>query len=230
MWGLWSSHIPTPPSTRTRSATYLEIRRLCGRETIARLLPGADARDDVLIARLDVAVPLHPDPAQDAIRMDELLFSHLADRELGASGGQANGVWVAQPYAAPAVAAAIQRMPLDERIRRRPDGSVELKGFFKEFVSRRGLLPDDLIYRRKTWIRSSTTELLRGPVGYELEQLILHDAASDRGVFDRGVVAELLREHRAGEADHSGPLVVLAGVELWHRQFVDPAAPVPVHG
>jgi hypothetical protein len=113
-----------------------------------------------------------------------MLFSgQLADRELGAIAAQANGLWVAQPYAAGPVAAAIQAVPVPERARRRPDGSVELKGFFKEIVAR-----DDL------------------------EQLVLRDAASDRGVFDPDAVDALIRAHRAG-ADHTTALVMLAGIE-----------------
>jgi hypothetical protein len=29
-------------------------------------------------------------------------------------------------------------------------------------------------------------------------------------------------EHRAGVADHNYPLMMLAGIELWHRIFIDP--------
>jgi len=229
VWGLWPSHSAGPPAPDRRISAYLEVRRLLDRATVARLLPGAAATDDLLIERLDAAVPTHPDPRQDPILLQAVLFGgQLSDRDLGAVAALGNGVWVAEPYADPAISAVIQRMPMDARIRRRQDGSVEIKGFFKALVADRGLLPPGLVYRRKSWLRSATGDLLRGRAGDELEQLLLHDRAADRGLFDRDAVRALLAEHRAGRVDHSAPLTVLAGVELWFRAFTGAPAPTPV--
>jgi hypothetical protein len=48
--------------------------------------------------------------------------------------------------------------------------------------------------------------------------------AGERGYFDMARVQRLMGEHRAGAADHTYPLMMLAGIELWHRIFIDPPA------
>lgn len=225
VWGLWPSHSASPPSRAQRIPAYLGVRRLLDRGTVARLLPGAAGTDDPLIERLEAAVPAHPDPRQDPILLQGALFGgQLSDRDLGAVAALGNGLWVAEPYADPRVSAVIQRMPMDARITRREDGSVEIKGFFKSLVADRGLLPEDLVYRRKSWMRSATADLLRGRAGDDLEQLLLHDRAADRGLFDPDAVRAMIAEHRSGEVDRGVPLTVLAGVELWLRAFTSASA------
>ena len=45
-----------------------------------------------------------------------------------------------------------------------------------------------------------------------------------RGYFESGFVSRLLKEHLAGERDHTLRLWQLLVFELWHRQYLDTAA------
>jgi asparagine synthase (glutamine-hydrolysing) len=50
---------------------------------------------------------------------------------------------------------------------------------------------------------------------------LLGARASERGLFDRAVVARIVDEHQSGRADHAHHLWVLLMLELWHREFMD---------
>nr|WP_281173461.1 asparagine synthase-related protein [Xenophilus azovorans] len=102
-----------------------------------------------------------------------------------------------------------------------------MKAFFKALVDARRLLPGDVVYRRKQWVRSPMGAWLRGGLGAGIERLILQGPARDRGLFDLAVVQQVMDAHRAGRADFGELLMMLAGVELWQRLFVDPPTLAP---
>jgi hypothetical protein len=84
------------------------------------------------------------------------------------------------------------------------------------------VLPPEVIYRPKTWMQSPTAEWLRGPLGRTIEAVVLSPSARARGYFDTARIVQLIREHRAGVAVHTYPFMMLAGIELWFRIFIDP--------
>jgi asparagine synthase (glutamine-hydrolysing) len=45
-----------------------------------------------------------------------------------------------------------------------------------------------------------------------------------RGYFETGFVSRLLKEHLAGQRDHTLRLWQLLVFELWHRRYLDRAA------
>ena len=98
---------------------------------------------------------------------------------------------------------------------------------FKALVDGRRLLPSDIIYRRKQWVRSPLEAWLRSDLGARIEHLILQGPARERALFDLAVVQQVMNAHRSGRADFGELLMMLAGVELWHRLFVDPAVLAP---
>jgi asparagine synthase (glutamine-hydrolysing) len=88
----------------------------------------------------------------------------------------------------------------------------------------RTMLPDSILSRRKqgfgiplgTWFRGGLTGLF--------SEVLDAPRTRQRGYFEPGFVGRLLREHLAGERDHTLRLWQLLVFELWHRQYLD--APV----
>jgi asparagine synthase (glutamine-hydrolysing) len=92
----------------------------------------------------------------------------------------------------------------------------------------RPLLPAGILDRRKqgfgvplgVWFRDGLTDLF--------SEVLESPRARQRGYFEASFVSRLLREHLAGERDHTLRLWQLIVFELWHRQYLDlPAAVSP---
>jgi asparagine synthase (glutamine-hydrolysing) len=79
----------------------------------------------------------------------------------------------------------------------------------------RGLLPDDIIDRRKAGFVVPVGEWLRGPLRPLLRDAL--DTLGRRGWLRAEPMARLEREHASGTIDHKRPLWVLLCLELWAR-------------
>jgi asparagine synthase (glutamine-hydrolysing) len=96
------------------------------------------------------------------------------------------------------------------------------KHVLKEAV--RPLLPPGILDRRKqgfgiplgTWFRGGLTGLF--------SDVLESPRARQRGYFEPSFVSRLVREHLAGQRDHTLRLWQLTVFELWHRQYLDIAA------
>ena len=71
---------------------------------------------------------------------------------------------------------------------------------------------------------------LRGRYGTLAESLVLGPRARERGLFDPNFVARMVREHRAGAANHADRLWLLMNLEIWQRVFLDGEVPEAVLG
>ena len=88
----------------------------------------------------------------------------------------------------------------------------------------RPLLPAGILDRRKqgfgiplgTWFRGGLTGLF--------SDVLESPRARQRGYFEPAFVSRLLKEHLAGQRDHTLRLWQLTVFELWHRQYLDTAA------
>ena len=151
------------------------------------------------------------------ICLDESLFVDQREfLELGKFVVDAHDLWIRVPYSDSTVASLAEAVPPDARYRRAAGGPLELKSFFKDLMLARQVLPPEVIYRPKTWMHSPTAEWLRGPLGRAIEAVVLSRSAAERGYFDLARVQRLMGEHRDGVADHTYPIMMLAGIELWH--------------
>jgi len=91
----------------------------------------------------------------------------------------------------------------------------------------RTMLPDSILSRRKqgfgiplgTWFRGGLTGLF--------SDVLDAPRTRQRGYFDGAFVGRLLREHLAGERDHTLRLWQLLVFELWHRQYLDVPVSAP---
>jgi asparagine synthase (glutamine-hydrolysing) len=85
----------------------------------------------------------------------------------------------------------------------------------------RGLVPREILRRRKMGFPVPVNRWLRGPAWPLVEDLVLGERARERGLFDPAAVRRLADEHRAGAARHGERLWLLLGLELWQRAFID---------
>ena len=84
-----------------------------------------------------------------------------------------------------------------------------------------GLLPKDMLERRKIGFLVPLAEWLQGPLRGFLEETLLSDRAHARGLFRAEEVKRLVAEHVSGARDHAWKLWGLLNIELWHRTWID---------
>jgi len=83
------------------------------------------------------------------------------------------------------------------------------------------LLPPSVLQKRKQGFAIPLAEWFRTSLRVMLGDLVSSRAFSERGVFDRNVVERSLKQHAAGDADHSERLWLVLMFELWARHFMD---------
>jgi asparagine synthase (glutamine-hydrolysing) len=136
------------------------------------------------------------------------------------------------------MAASVEsRVPfLDHRLVERAaamPGRYKLRGWRTKAVLRdavRDLLPREIMTRRKMGFPVPLGVWLRGRYGTLAESLVLGPRARERGLFDPNFVARMVREHRAGAANHADRLWLLMNLEIWQRVFLDGEVPEAVLG
>ncbi len=99
---------------------------------------------------------------------------------------------------------------------------MKLRGGESKFLLRRlmkGLLPDEVINRRKMGFGVPVGRWMRGPMRSLVEDTLL--AMPDRPVVDRDVVNHLTRTHLSGRVDHTARVWSLLMLELWFRHVVE---------
>jgi asparagine synthase (glutamine-hydrolysing) len=105
---------------------------------------------------------------------------------------------------------------------------MKLRGFTTKYVLReamRGILPEQILSRRKLGFPVPISAWLRGPYRHLADEYILGERARARGLFSIGALRSLVEEHASGAADHGQRLWSLINLELWHRLFLDGEAP-----
>lgn len=106
---------------------------------------------------------------------------------------------------------------------RLPD-RMKVRGLTTKYVLRQamtGLLPDEILSRKKMGFPVPVGAWLRGPYRFLLDELVLGARALDRGFFDRDALHRLVASHVSGEANHAERLWSLINFELWQRLHLD---------
>src|SRR6185436_8943746 len=88
----------------------------------------------------------------------------------------------------------------------------------------RPLLPAWILDRKKQGFGIPLGNWFRGGLTGLFSDVLEAPRARQRGYFEPAFVSRLLKEHRAGERDHTLRLWQLLVFELWHRQYLDRAA------
>lgn len=83
-----------------------------------------------------------------------------------------------------------------------------------------GLLPREIVHRRKLGWRTPVDRWLRAELRPLLEEVLLGEGEVCRELFDRAELVRLVESHIDGRADHTRQLFCLLSLGLWHRGFV----------
>jgi len=94
-----------------------------------------------------------------------------------------------------------------------------LKHVFKAALA--GLLPGDLLERKKRGFGTPMGAWLKGQLAGVLDTVLSRESLSRRGLFDPVVVAELVTAHRAQREDYTDALLALINFEVWARMYLD---------
>ncbi|MBX7221653.1 MAG: asparagine synthase (glutamine-hydrolyzing) [Blastocatellia bacterium] len=86
-----------------------------------------------------------------------------------------------------------------------------------------GILPDNIIYRKKQGFGLPIKEWFMAGFGQQLEDHILNSRLRKRNFFDYREIERLLAEHKAGKMDYSFHLWGLLNLSLWYERWIEPA-------
>lgn len=110
-------------------------------------------------------------------------------------------------------------------LRHKLDG-LQGKGVLRRLA--RGVLPPEIIKRKKVGFVVPINTWFRGELKPLLESTLLSSRSLDRGYFEPGYLRQLVTEHTEGRLDHRRELWTLLNLELWLRTFIDPTEPEPL--
>lgn len=85
----------------------------------------------------------------------------------------------------------------------------------------RGLVPEQILKRRKMGFPVPVGRWLRGPFWPLVEEFVLGPRSLERKLFTPSVLRRIAGEHRDGRREHGDRLWLLVNLEIWQRIFVD---------
>lgn len=100
---------------------------------------------------------------------------------------------------------------------------MKLRGRDTKWILRRAMkniLPPEILDRPKMGFPVPLGDWLRGPYRHLVDDYVLGERSSARGIFDRGEIEKLVAEHIKGE-NHTARIFRLMNLEMWHRIFID---------
>ena len=100
---------------------------------------------------------------------------------------------------------------------------LKLHGLSRKWLLKRalrGLVPDEILDRKKQGFALPVAAWLRGPLRPLLEELLSEEALRRGGIFEPREVRRRLDDHFAGRSDERKPLWTLAMFELWRRRWM----------
>ena len=87
-----------------------------------------------------------------------------------------------------------------------------------------GILPDEVIYRKKQGLNSPIVEWLRsGRLSEYARQAILESPLiqSERGIFNRPYIEDLVNQHLSGRQNRAKSIWALLVLALWHSEYFE---------
>ena len=96
--------------------------------------------------------------------------------------------------------------------------SGETKHLLKKAVA--GIIPDDIIHRKKMGFSAPMADWLRGEFGARAEERILGSPLMEKMGFDKNHVATLIKDHRGGRRDTSWPVWILYNLTAWQDHWI----------
>jgi asparagine synthase (glutamine-hydrolysing) len=87
-----------------------------------------------------------------------------------------------------------------------------------------GIIPDDIIYRKKMGFAAPMAQWLRSDFGKHAESALMSSRLLERGFFDRAYIASLFRKHRTGKTDCSLYIWTLFNLTSWYDYWIEKRA------
>lgn len=84
-----------------------------------------------------------------------------------------------------------------------------------------GIIPDNIIYRKKMGFGAPMSEWLKGDFGHVTEKAVLGSKLMERGFFNVEHIRKLFVEHRSGRRDTSLYLWTLFNLTSWYDYWID---------
>jgi len=116
------------------------------------------------------------------------------------------------PFLDPRVGQFAASIPLDYKLR----GS---KGKYILKHSLEGLLPDEILHRKKKGFGIPVAEWLKGRLNPLMRDLLAPERLKHQGLFNPTYVQTLITEHEKGVASHHKQLWTLLVFQLWYDRF-----------
>ena len=101
---------------------------------------------------------------------------------------------------------------------------LKLRGLKRKYILKRaleGVLPNDVISRRKAGFGAPIRSWLRGPLKPLIADLLSEEVLRRRGLFRPKEVKRVLDANFSGREDYNLQVFQLLGLELWHQTFID---------
>jgi asparagine synthase (glutamine-hydrolysing) len=83
-----------------------------------------------------------------------------------------------------------------------------------------GVLPREIIYRKKQGFGAPVAEWFRSGLGERAQREIRESSLAERGLLDYDYIDELWRQHRSGRSNRAFQLWNLYNVSVWHDYWV----------
>ena len=101
---------------------------------------------------------------------------------------------------------------------------LKLRGLRRKYILKRaleGVLPQDVIWRKKAGFGAPIRSWLRGPLRPLVNDLLSEETIKKRGIFRPTEVKRVIDANSSGREDNNLQVFQLLGLELWHRTFID---------
>ena len=129
--------------------------------------------------------------------------------------GMANAVELRVPFLDHRLVEYSMALPDDDKLRSNARRKVLLRRAYRDRI------PDPILRRPKTGYSPPVRGWMRDSLREYTEDILLSRAASERGLFERDRIEQLLRENGEGREDHSMRLWQLLVLETWFRTYLD---------
>ena len=101
---------------------------------------------------------------------------------------------------------------------------LKLRGGTTKYILResmKGVLPEAILSRSKMGFPVPIASWFRGAYSSIIDEYVLSERATARGIFNADVVKDIVRRHQVGGENHDERLWALVNFEIWQRQFFD---------
>jgi asparagine synthase (glutamine-hydrolysing) len=103
-------------------------------------------------------------------------------------------------------------------------GDLKLRRLKRKYVLKKaaeGLLPKELVWRRKAGFGAPVRSWTRNALRPMISELLSESAVRERGLFEPSAVAGLIERNLSGREDLSLQVFQLINLEIWFREFLD---------